>query len=418
MRKCLILLSLIGCISQLTAQELLIPYRIKDKWGYSDHTGKIKIRPRFQFVQEFNYDDSYGTVTVNDFYGLIDRSGRTVLPFLFRNVEVSGWKPGLLTPSVATGAIVTTQNDQAGLFQLPTGRLLVDTIYANISYLYDCLFLVINHNRKQGVFDSESGEWILQPVYEYASLRDDTAVAIDGDKEILIPILNHRAGKPIVQELRLPPLEATKIEISDWSPESQDALSKQKPAPQKADPYTSRLLKKDGLYGFRFDGRFEGDEVAPAYDSINRYGEYDGLLAVKKNGRWGLINSKSQQLLPFSYDEFDFYNSHISNYRLLVVRQGNKKMVIDMKGKPVTAGYDDIIAGRDHFFILKKDGLYGLLLLRHKPRPLLIEPKYYQISKDLKTFNINKEKTISLIWMYNPKGGGYISEAAQEYFKD
>lgn len=51
----------------------LIPYRIGNKWGFSDIQGKIKIQPRFGEVREFV--GGYAAVRLG-YWGIIDRSGK------------------------------------------------------------------------------------------------------------------------------------------------------------------------------------------------------------------------------------------------------------------------------------------------------------------------------------------------------
>lgn len=86
-------------------------------------------------------------------------------------------------------------------------------------------------------------------------------------------------------------------------------------------------VKKNGKYGFiDTSGKIA---IPIIYDNVSLIGD-SGLIAVKKGDKFGFINDKNQVILPIEYD----YVNQFSNGVALVVKDG-KCGYIDTKGKLV-----------------------------------------------------------------------------------
>jgi len=72
-----------SCNSGRTYQGTLIPAQDDDnlKWGFADTTGKIRIRPQWDYVDAFS--EGLAVVSSNSKYGYIDREGKEVIPLAF-----------------------------------------------------------------------------------------------------------------------------------------------------------------------------------------------------------------------------------------------------------------------------------------------------------------------------------------------
>ncbi len=73
---------------QIGISQNLIPYRIGDKWGYSNEDGEIVIKPKFQEVGEFR--DKITWVKKRGKYGYIDKKGRKKTCFKFDKASYFG----------------------------------------------------------------------------------------------------------------------------------------------------------------------------------------------------------------------------------------------------------------------------------------------------------------------------------------
>ncbi len=67
-------------------ENTLIPYRLNDKWGYSDINGNIKIKPVFDRADLFN-NDGYAIVKQLGKFGIIDKKGNFVCTPKFKWIE-------------------------------------------------------------------------------------------------------------------------------------------------------------------------------------------------------------------------------------------------------------------------------------------------------------------------------------------
>lgn len=82
--------------------------------------------------------------------------------------------------------------------------------------------------------------------------------------------------------------------------------------------------EKDGKWGFL---NLKNEEVIPfIYDNVKGYG--DGLIAVKEGDKWGFIDIEGKQILPFKYDEVIF--AFDDGFALIVI--DNINYFIDKNG--------------------------------------------------------------------------------------
>jgi hypothetical protein len=434
MKSWLLTFCLFIALSAATAQDIypwggfvkkpLIPFRIKDKWGYADTTGKIKIDPAFPLVHFFNY--GFAEVMVQEgreyYYGLINRKGKAIIPGVYKLLDIANFAP-LQSREGYRNVIVETRNRLHGLYSLK-GELLLDTVYARIQDSYSHLFIVETSNRKYGVYSAEARKWIAQPVYDHVGIAEDgKRVRVFGSDgyPYSIAVLPGGPGPMTSDTLETPAVEIPEeINLAD-SPRRTVAppVRTKTRAEIDAEIYAARLYRVNGKQGFAFAYRFAGDSIPPVYDSINRTGESEGEVVVQKNGKWGVVNSKNEEVIPFRYDRVDPYGAHFKQH-FYAVNEGDRKSVVTRGGKLVATGYDRITA-REHIYILQKNGLYGVLFVTGETPPLLIEPEFYKVEEDVRTIYMTKEKRFYVLKVYTGKGSGqygYISSTGRRYYSD
>ena len=102
------------------------------------------------------------------------------------------------------------------------------------------------------------------------------------------------------------------------------------------------------------------------YEDCSSIGFVEGVLPVKKNGKWGYVNEKGEELTPFVYDASEIGEDNRWNpVRMyactngyIVVRQGDKWGLIDQYGttvvEPIYEGISQV--ADDGLFWIKKDG--------------------------------------------------------------
>lgn len=77
-------------------------------------------------------------------------------------------------------------------------------------------------------------------------------------------------------------------------------------------------VEKDGKYGF-YNIKLKKLTIPLIYDDCNYF--FEGLAAVKKNGKWGVINTSGQVVVPLLYEKANF------------VEPGGKKIQVKKNGK-------------------------------------------------------------------------------------
>lgn len=74
--------------AQASAEPVLIPWNDgQGLWGYLDNAGNIKIKPRYTWAAPFVR--KYAVVAKDGKYGVIDTTGKEVLPFLYQNIDLA-----------------------------------------------------------------------------------------------------------------------------------------------------------------------------------------------------------------------------------------------------------------------------------------------------------------------------------------
>lgn len=117
-----------------------------------------------------------------------------------------------------------------------------------------------------------------------------------------------------------------------------------------------------------------GDIVVPfRYDSADVFNNfYDGLAAVKQNGKWGYINKYGKEIFPCQYDEPGFFNEDFC-----VVKKGGLSGYISKTGKEVISCQYDELTVDNKFIWVKKDKKWGLFNLNGN---MLSAPRFDEIS--------------------------------------
>lgn len=85
-------LTLFILINIHASTQELIPYRLDNKWGYADNSGKIIIEPTFDKVRRFSAD-GYAYVYQDNLCAVIDTKGNFIIPFKY--TEIFNFSDGL-----------------------------------------------------------------------------------------------------------------------------------------------------------------------------------------------------------------------------------------------------------------------------------------------------------------------------------
>jgi hypothetical protein len=151
MQKYIVLILFFWLEFSLMSQRL-IPYRKGDLWGYADSNGIIVIQPKYDYADM----DKCGTlcVKINGLFGLIDRSGKIIIPISYPSVSYR-------CPPQYSSLIFAENNNRVSIFN-EEGELIrkVD----RIDYNQKSKNVLVTVGNRQGLI-SPSGRWLARPSY-------------------------------------------------------------------------------------------------------------------------------------------------------------------------------------------------------------------------------------------------------------
>jgi len=146
-------------------------------------------------------------------------------------------------------------------------------------------------------------------------------------------------------------------------------------------------VRIDGKYSL---ARMNGKMVTtPEYDDINRDPKRNKYV-VKKNGKYGIIDTTGQTIVPCTFDNIALVNEYLSygitNRVSYLVKDTGHYGIIDTLGKTIIpCRYDTIIFVNKEIQYLIKDGrYYGLMDSTGK---VMLPCKYEEISAFYKNYN-------------------------------
>lgn len=138
--------------------------------------------------------------------------------------------------------------------------------------------------------------------------------------------------------------------------------------------YKTKVINKKNEQLFN---EFETVEAIENFDEFNNLWYEDNVLLVKKDGKYGLIDFKGNELLKCEYSEI-YSLKGIKNS--LITKKDDKIGLVDNIGNTIIPNsYDEIKALGDIYedgFIVKKDGNYGVI---NWDKSVALETKYDDI---------------------------------------
>ena len=301
---------------------------VKDgKKGLVDSTGKKIIEPQYKEIRGLgtDYKLGYVVITEDDTYGIVDCNNQPVLEAKYQDIK-----------SIAENGIYAVKENNAWELVKKNGEIQLDT---GLEEVQDILgikngnVIVKNANNKVGVV-STVGETILNMVY------DDVKPAF---QDTFIIMQNGKYGVAKKgDELVLNPTYTTMnyVDTADIIEASEDGITSNLLDANLETKLTGIVLEintlkgyikirqdnEDKYYNFKFEEKSERDINAGntlfldkknnKYGYVDKNGKvvvdyiYDdakeqnayGYAAVQKDGKWGAINEKGEEIVSPQYD--------------------------------------------------------------------------------------------------------------------
>jgi len=352
------------------------------KYGYINSEGKIIAK--CEYDNGFHFQNGYASVKKGAFWGAIDTSGKRVVPCMYSSyvnfydglalvqnsahntlgyINTSGklvipYEEGVQYENFLNGYAVVRKDSLCGLIDT-SGELVIPFEYGGLRYFSNGLFWVYKDG-KCGLVNVE-GRNILPCDYDYIeNIISGFAKVRKGNEETGKSGYINAFGKLVIPcEFDSATIRGELVYVETDSKCGIFNKNGEVVVPCIYDqivPYSNELatVEKDGKYGYvNVDGELVID---CKYDSANSFREQ--LAWVNKNGLWGLINTDDGIVTPFEheYDDVGIYDE------LTVVKKDGKYGYINSSGELVIdCIYDEAESIVGELAKVKKDSLWGAI---------------------------------------------------------
>lgn len=211
------------------------------------------------------YEEGALKVKKGNLYGLIDYTGKVILPIEYTNIEaLQGVK----------NSIVIKKNDKVGLCD-NKGNIVINPEYKEIKGIgedYKNGYIVINSDNLYGLIDFTKNV-VLEPKYEEIKQVSSSNIFIVKENGTLKAI--NKDGETLIEN-----------KFDDVKEINEDSL----------------VFVRNGKYGIINVNQEE--KVQAEYDYLKyAFGNY---YIAKKGNKYGIINSSNETLLPFNYSKINY----------------------------------------------------------------------------------------------------------------
>jgi len=402
----------------------LIPYRLNDLFGYMDVSGIPLIPPSFDFAGVFS--NGLAVVSKDGVYGYIDKNKELVIDYQFDDAG-----------DFDQGRAIIEQNGALGVIDR-TGKYILPPVYDEIGPISDGLMYAAQGDH-YGYYDTYGYNRIPMKYEEAYSFSNGLAkVIFEGQTQLI-----DTDGGTV---LRAKNADLRKFSDSLYIYELRDSVNLISLTgdfildrfAHRIGPLSENraLIQKNGKYGYI--NRY-GEEMIPikflVFPNLNQFssfenghvrirkvdlygmidslgqqifpalfediGDFGGLTPVTKGKQWGYADPKVKLQIPYQYD----YAYPFIDDRAIVVLE-NQYGIIDMKGEWVaTPNFEDIKQVSSKLFIIKKNGLFGLMNSSGEIQLPAMYRRYLTLDNDMiqleaedeiSYFVVSKQQLISL----------------------
>lgn len=289
-----------------------------DKWGFVDSLGKEVIAPKYDHDESYGtgdcptFIDGYAAVKLNGNYGMIDLSGKVVLPFDYWYFEE------VFRDSPAVYYVARKNlGELSGPDELLStkGEKLIDKEYYSLVEFGDSMAVVydgVYGNFKRGVYDLKAKREVFSGDYDEISYLAQSRFMVKKDGKWGC---FDRNGKQIFDfkydEVDAFSNGAAKVKLGDeWGFVKLDGSVLVTPKYNSVYPFGKDRLAvvcNGGCECINFLGKTVTSQI---YSNIDYYPEdYNGFycrkvrIYGKVKDRWGYINYRGQEIVPCEYSK-------------------------------------------------------------------------------------------------------------------
>jgi hypothetical protein len=378
-------------------------------WGlFNEEKGAFICRPQFKVAQIMS--ENATLVQIVDLYGVINHVNcnyllplniskvKKVAPHIIIYQSFGKWgifnEQGKIAANAIYDTISVKYNEilmfrKEGLYGLIAlnGKELTKAQFEEIGDFSDGFFRV-KQKGKYG-YSSKLGKIYIKPMYEDASsFQKSKAVVKQEGKYGIIDVRNKFILAPSFSFIDRDE-KAHYFRVREKDPLDQKdklflyGLDMKKVSPKGYD--TVYISDQVNLVRVKNDGKFNFFSIADKMNSIS--GDFEdakafknGYAFVKNNGKWGAVDEKGKQVIPFSYDSLDY--EWFQKALMFRSSLNGKLGILDLSGKVVIPNeYELIATALPNYLKVKKSGKWGVI--RTTGGPPLVDFLYDHISNKI-----------------------------------
>ncbi len=257
-------------------------------------------------------------------YGIANLEGKVIVPVQYNQIDITGIylyaqneqgttvynNNGTEAKIDANIAILNTTNEKYKIRINNTeettygvinqeGKQLIEEKYTYIEYLYDNYFIISNEERKLGIIDDKEQIKVEANNDSLQKIKNTDLIQASPDNET-VQIYARTMEK--ICEMKNATVEVKERYIKIYNENETKYFSKEGKELKNTEVYTGNQLfveVKDNQYGFvDKNGNLVVDYK---YEKAFEFNEY-GFATVKKDGKWGAINEKGEEVAEPIYE--------------------------------------------------------------------------------------------------------------------
>ncbi len=288
-------------------------YKLNEIYGLVTLSGKTVIDFKYTYLHKSDLNLIAGLKSKGKLYfGVIDTRGKTIIPFLYREIDIVSKDMYALKDT--SNNILLVNNSGKSIVHLE-----IDEIEPLNEYLY-----VYSREGKKGIIQ-RNGLLVTTPAYEKIMLINQYTINAFPTKKWQIVDFNNNNLKTLDYDLVQP---------------------------------IDKSLYKTRRNNYSFIINEKEEEVFKIKDSDIQILN-DSLAAISKNGRYGVINYKGEMILPPAFDSIRINEGNLFLYQQ--IQSNSFWLIADLSGTLLSAEtYDEIYSLNEKYHAVKKNGFWGI----------------------------------------------------------
>lgn len=285
MYKSLIIFLIVLFTVPLFAQPDLMQDSETHKYGFTDATGDWIIQPQYEEGEDF-FDNEFTFVKKGKMWGLINRKGETVLPFVYNRPGNSEYEDDLIPVSKSDtkfGFFGPRNNTKHGMVNKIKGIEVIPCIYNKPLKLNEDFF------------------WVNKVLI--LAVKDWKAGLIDREGNVIIDFaydVTERPFTPYESLLKAGTIQAfqnKKMGMLDTAGNVLVAFQYDHVEPRYEDGDTLLFdVKNKDKYGL-YSAALKKEVIPPLYDDPISFDE-TGLAIVSRKKKYGIVNPQGKEVMP------------------------------------------------------------------------------------------------------------------------